>query len=50
MKIIEEEEKKVAQHEEEYTPLDSTGTVMQDAFRRMLERKLLAQHKAKAQK
>jgi len=47
---LEEEEKKVNQHEDEYTPIDSTGTVMQDAFRRMLERKLLAQHKAKSQK
>ena len=42
MRVIEEEEKKVAELEEEYTPIDSTGTVMQDAFRRMLEKKLLA--------
>ena len=43
--VEEEEEAKKAQgaEEEELTPLDQIGTQMQDAFRKMLEKRMLEQ-------
>ena len=52
--VKEEEEAKLAnaaEEEDDMTPLDKTGTQMQDAFRRMLEKKMLEQFaKEKQQK
>ena len=52
--LKEEEEAKLAQAaeaEDDMTPLDQTGTQMQDAFRKMLEKKMLEQFaKEKQQK
>ena len=45
-KLVEEEEeakKAQAEAEEELTPLDQIGTQMQDAFRKMLEKRMLEQ-------
>ena len=45
-KLVEEEEeakKAQAAEEEELTPLDQIGTQMQDAFRKMLEKRMLEQ-------
>ena len=46
-KLVEEEEEakkaQAAEAEEDLTPLDQIGTQMQDAFRKMLEKRMLEQ-------